>query len=66
MTAAARSLCRTTEGGGQLPDGTPYVFTHWTADAEAVFQYCAEPSGEALQEFMFDYPYSDSPEPYAM
>ncbi|QYJ04401.1 DUF3105 domain-containing protein [Nocardioides panacisoli] len=63
---ALESAREKAEKGGELPEGTPYVFTHWTADAEGVWQYCSEPSGEALQEFMFDYPYSDSPEPYAM
>jgi hypothetical protein len=28
-----------------------------------VFQYCSAPSGEALEEFMKQYPYMDSPEP---
>ncbi len=28
-----------------------------------VWQYCSEVSGEALNDFMLDYPYLDSPEP---
>lgn len=54
------------EAGGEFPDGMSIAFTHWTADGQGVRQYCSEPSGEALEEFMFDYPYSDSPEPNAM
>ena len=30
-----------------------------------VWQYCDAPSGEALEQFMRDYPYTDSPEPLA-
>ena len=30
------------------------------------FQYCSEVSGEALDAFMTEYPYIDSPEPGAM
>lgn len=75
---AARATVQTEEEGleqakeqaessdGSLPDGTPIAFTHWTADSKGVWQYCSEPSGAALEEFMFDYPYSDSPEPNAM
>jgi hypothetical protein len=31
-----------------------------------VWQYCSAPSGAALETFMKDYPYLDSPEPDAM
>lgn len=54
------------ESGGQFPDDQHVAYTHWTADGQAVYQYCSDVSGEALQEFMFDYPYSDTPEPDAM
>jgi hypothetical protein len=58
--------------GKAFPDGQHIAFTHWSAggtgeDATGqqvgVWQYCSEPSGEALQEFMEKYPYMDSPEP---
>lgn len=62
-------------GGAKFPDGQHIAFTHWsiggegesdTTKAEGVWQYCSEFSGEALDEFMIDYPYLDSPEPDAM
>ena len=34
--------------------------------AGGVWQYCAEPSGEVVDQFVKDYPYTDSPEPSAM
>jgi hypothetical protein len=60
--------------GGDLPEGQHIAFTHWsvggegaegTEDQQGVFQYCSEPSGEALESFMEEYPYTDSPEPRA-
>ena len=30
---------------------------------QGVWQYCSEPSGEALEAFMKEYPYYDAPEP---
>ncbi len=54
------------ESGGQFPEDQHIALTHWTADGQSVRQYCSEVSGEALQTFMFDYPYSDTPEPDAM
>jgi hypothetical protein len=53
------------EEGGGFPDDASIAFTHWTAEGQAVHQYCTAPSGEALWEFMLDYPFTDSPEPYA-
>ncbi|PWN04453.1 hypothetical protein DJ010_02105 [Nocardioides silvaticus] len=58
----------TSEDGGDFPDGQHIAFTHWssdptTGDSEGVWQYCSEPSGEALEQFMKDYPYYDAPEP---
>jgi len=58
----------TSEDGGDFPDGQHIAFTHWSADeetgkSEGVWQYCSEPSGEALEQFMADYPYYDAPEP---
>jgi len=60
---------------GKFPDGMHVAFSHWSAGGSGetdtskqvgVFQYCSEPSGAALQTFMLDYPYTDSPEPDAM
>jgi hypothetical protein len=58
---------------GKFPDGMHVALSHWSAKGgdsgdqqEGVFQYCSEPSGAALQTFMLDYPYTDSPEPGAM
>lgn len=58
----------TSEDGEPFPDGQHIAFTHWSADEETgkstgVWQYCSEPSGEALEQFMKDYPYYDAPEP---
>lgn len=57
----------TSEDGADFPDGQHIAFTHWSAGEEdkssGVWQYCSEPSGEALEEFMQEYPYFDAPEP---
>ncbi len=58
----------TSDDGKDFPDGQHIAFTHWTADqasgkSEGVWQYCSEPSGEALETFMKDHPYYDAPEP---
>jgi hypothetical protein len=58
----------TSEDGKDFPDGQHIAFTHWSADegtgkSTGVWQYCSEPSGEALEQFMKDYPYYDAPEP---
>ena len=59
---------------GKFPEGMHIALSHWSAGGNAsndaseqvgVFQYCSEPSGAALQQFMLDYPYTDSPEPDA-
>ncbi|MBD8868727.1 DUF3105 domain-containing protein [Nocardioides donggukensis] len=66
----------TSEDGEAFPDDQHVAFTHWSKggkdasaeDASAqvgVWQYCSEVSGEALDTFMIDYPYLDSPEPGA-
>lgn len=61
--------------GDPFPDGRHIAFTHWsnggvglaaTGKQVGVFQYCAAPSGAALEKFMDDYPYMDSPEPDAV
>ncbi len=60
---------------GAFPDGQHIAFTHWSAGGagetdttkqQGVWQYCSEFSGEALDEFMIEYPYLDSPEPDAL
>ena len=64
----------TSEDGDPFPDGQHIAMTHWsiggedadpadTSTQEGVWQYCSAPSGEALEEFMLEYPYLDSPEP---
>jgi hypothetical protein len=62
----------TSEDGDPFPSGQHVAMTHWSvggSDAAqggeqvGVFQYCSAPSGEALEEFMKQYPYMDSPEP---
>lgn len=64
----------TEEDGEAFPDGQHIAMTHWLVDGEAagakgqtgVWQYCSEPSGEALETFMKDFPYTNSPEPNAV
>jgi hypothetical protein len=64
------------EGAGDnvFPEGQHVAFTHWSAGGNGetdtskqagVWQYCSEPSGAALKDFMKEYPFSDSPEPNA-
>jgi hypothetical protein len=57
---------------GAFPDGQHIAFSHWSAGGSGetdtskqvgAFQYCSEPSGAALEKFMINYPYTDSPEP---
>lgn len=59
----------TSDDGKAFPDGQHVALTHWTSvddKQQGVWQYCSATSGEALQQFMLDYPYTDSPEPGAM
>ena len=62
----------TEEDGEAFPEDQHIAFTHWSVgDGEeggqkGVWQYCSETSGAALEEFMIDYPYTDSPEPNAL
>jgi hypothetical protein len=60
---------------GKFPDGMHIAISHWSAGGSGqtdvskqvgVFQYCSQPSGAALKDFMLKYPYTDSPEPDAM
>ena len=60
--------------GKPFPDGQHIAFTHWSIGGEdaqegqqvGVWQYCSEVSGAALEDFMLEYPYTDSPEPNAI
>lgn len=63
----------TAEDGEPFPDGTHVALTHWSMGGTngnpegqlGVWQYCEGVSGEAVQDFMDEYPFSDSPEPNA-
>jgi hypothetical protein len=62
--------------GKAFPNGQHIAFTHWSiggADQDpsgdqqvGVWQYCSAISGDALNKFMLEYPYMDSPEPNGM
>ncbi|KRA31471.1 MULTISPECIES: DUF3105 domain-containing protein [unclassified Nocardioides] len=59
----------TKKDGKAFPKGQHIALTHWTQDVKTqaqngVWQYCSEVSGAALEKFMLDYPFTDSPEPY--
>lgn len=65
----------TSEDGEPFPDGQNVAMTHWSvggvgetdpSKAVGVWQYCSDVSGAALDTFMTDYPYMDSPEPNAV
>lgn len=64
----------TEDDGSAFPDGQHVAMTHWLAEGDVVdeegqtgvWQYCSEPSGEALEQFMLDFPYTNSPEPNAV
>ena len=57
--------------GDPFPDGQHVAFSHWSIGGDGdpegeqtgVWQYCPAASGEALESFMEEYPYTDSPEP---
>ena len=62
----------TSEDGEAFPDGQHVALTHWSMGEDeekpgqvGVWQYCESVSGAALNDFMIDYPYMDSPEPNA-
>ena len=65
----------TSDDGEAFPDGAHVALTHWSVSRKGtgaagkqlgVWQYCAKPSGEAVSDFIDDYPYTDSPEPQAL
>lgn len=63
------------ETGEEFPEGQHVAFTHWSVGGEGstdpqdqvgAFQYCTEVSGAALETFMDEFPFNDSPEPGAL
>ena len=60
----------TSEDGEPFPEGQHVAITHWSVGGDGdlsdeqtgVTQYCSDPSGAALEQFMKDHPYTDSPE----
>ena len=63
----------TEEDGEPFPDGKHVALTHWSMGGTngnddgqlGIWRYCDAPSGEAVAEFVEDYPFTDSPEPNA-
>lgn len=63
----------TSEDGEPFPDGKHLAMTHWSMGGTngnedgqlGIWQYCEAPSGEAVAQFVEDYPFTDSPEPGA-
>jgi hypothetical protein len=61
----------TSKDGPAFPNGKHVAITHWSAGGDpsdvkkqkGAWQYCGEPSGEAVSDFTKRYPYTDSPEP---
>lgn len=58
------------EDRGEFPDGTHVALSHWAAEGEdavegegmGAWNYCEAPSGEAVAEFMAEYPSSNTME----
>lgn len=57
----------TSDDGPAFPDDAHVALTHWTGPTEmqGIWQYCAELSGEVVDEFTAEYTKSNSPEPDA-
>jgi hypothetical protein len=63
----------TSDDGEAFPDGAHVALTHWSMGGtngnpdgqQGIWEYCSKVSGEVVEQFMKDYPYSDSPEPTA-
>jgi hypothetical protein len=61
----------TSDDGDPFPDGAHVALTHWSLEGddavegqgEGAWQYCDQPSGEALAGFMEDFPPTNTPEP---
>ncbi len=64
----------TEQDGKPFPGGAHVALTHWSvgndpadkSKQKGVWQYCAKPSGAVTQQFVKDWPFTDSPEPQAM
>ncbi|CAA9364512.1 MAG: hypothetical protein AVDCRST_MAG72-2580 [uncultured Nocardioidaceae bacterium] len=65
----------TADDGKPFPDGKHVAISHWSVGGDAaegtsnqrgVWTYCEKPSGEAVADFVEEYPYTDSPEPNAI
>jgi hypothetical protein len=63
----------TSKDGKPFPNGAHVALTHWSVGGDptgksqqGIWQYCGKPSGDVVDQFVKDYPYSDSPEPQAM
>lgn len=56
----------TGEDGAAFPEGAHVALTHWSVtedqEQEGVWLYCAKPSGEVVDRFVEDYPFTDAPE----
>lgn len=72
MRTKFKAVPWTEADGKAFPDGQHIALTHWAKESEekgakdgavGVWQYCSEVSGEALEDFMERYPYTNSPEP---
>ena len=60
----------TESDGKAFPDGAHVALTHWSMGDDpngkkqvGVWQYCSDVSGEAVEDFMTRYDYTNSPEP---
>jgi hypothetical protein len=49
---------------GEFPEGKPIALSHWGVD-NGHRQYCGAVSGEVVETFITEFPYTDSPEPNA-
>lgn len=63
----------TSDDGNAFPGGAHVALTHWSMGGtngnpkgqHGITRYCEAVSGEAVAQFVEDYPYTDSPEPNA-
>jgi len=57
----------TKDDGDAFPDGSHIALTHWTGPdkQQGVWEYCGKISGAVVEDFVKEYPKSDSPEPNA-
>jgi hypothetical protein len=60
------------ESRGAFPDGKHIALSHWSAKGDGAGsaglghrQLCGQVSGEAVDQFMTQFPFSDAPEPNA-